>query len=297
MKTITVFTPSYNRAYCLWKCYESLLRQTSTDFKWLIVDDGSTDDTQKIVQGWINEGKIDIQYHYQKNQGMHGAHNAAYRLIDTELNVCIDSDDYMTDDAIEKIVSFWREKGSDKYAGMVGLDAFENGKIIGDVIPETIKETTFYDLYFTHNIRGDKKFIYRTEIIKKYPSYPIFEGEKFVPLDYIYILIDQDYPILPFNEVLCVVEYMPDGSTRNILYQYRRHPKGFAFSRKIRMKLAKSFQQKFRNAIHYVSSSIFIKNSKFIQESPKKLSTLFAIPFGLLLHFYILYNTRDKSKL
>lgn len=95
MKKITVFTPTYNRAYTLSKCYKSLKQQTCKDFVWLIIDDGSTDNTQELVEEWITENEIEIQYHYQKNQGMHGAHNTAYELIETELNVCIDSDDYM----------------------------------------------------------------------------------------------------------------------------------------------------------------------------------------------------------
>ena len=104
-------------------CYESLKRQTCKDFIWLIIDDGSTDDTKELVDSWILENKVEIRYHYQENQGMHGAHNTAYEKIDTELNVCIDSDDYMPDDAVEKIVSFWKKHGSDKVAGIVGLDA------------------------------------------------------------------------------------------------------------------------------------------------------------------------------
>ena len=106
MKTLTVFTPTFNRAYTLHKCYESLKRQSSKDFVWLIVDDGSSDNTKEIVDKWISENEIEIRYHYQKNKGMHGAHNTAYELIDTEINTCIDSDDYMTDDAVEKIVNF-----------------------------------------------------------------------------------------------------------------------------------------------------------------------------------------------
>src|SRR4051794_22068297 len=108
MKLLTVFTPTFNRAYCLETCYKSLLRQTSKDFIWLIIDDGSTDRTKEIVKGWIKENKIEIRYHWQNNLGMHGAHNTAYELIETELNVCIDSDDYMPEDAVEKIISFWR---------------------------------------------------------------------------------------------------------------------------------------------------------------------------------------------
>ncbi|AXT55048.1 glycosyltransferase family 2 protein [Aquimarina sp. MMG015] len=295
MKTITVFTPTYNRAYCLHKCYESLIKQSNQDFVWLIIDDGSTDDTETLVASWIKERKIDIQYHYQENQGMHGGHNAAYRLTETTLNVCVDSDDCIGEEAIEKILVAWEKiKDKPEFAGLVGLDADHTGKLIGTKIPEHIKETTLYDLYNVHKVLGDKKLVYRTEVVKKYPPYPIFEGERFVPLGYLYQLIDQDYKLLPINEVLCEVEYMQDGSSMNILKQYRRHPKGFAFSRKSRMKLAENFKDQFKNAIHYVSSAIFTKNGSFISESPKKLTTVLAIPFGILLNLYIRYKTKGE---
>ncbi|SFD07651.1 glycosyltransferase family 2 protein [Algibacter pectinivorans] len=292
-KTITVFTPTYNRAYCLNKCYDSLVNQSNQDFLWLIIDDGSSDNTKDVVESWIKEAKISIQYHYQENQGMHGGHNAAYRLIETPLNVCIDSDDYMADEAIENILENWKKiKDKPNFAGLVGLDADESGTIIGTKIPEHLKETTLYQLYNTHKVLGDKKLVLRTDVVKKYPPYPIFEGERFVPLGYLYQLIDQDYKLFPVNEVFCIVEYMQDGSSMNMLKQYRRHPQGFAFSRKSRMKLAENFKDKFKNAIHYVSSSLFNKNWKFIQESPKKLTTIFAIPFGVLLNIYIRVKTK-----
>ncbi len=295
MKKLTVFTPTYNRAYCLGQCYESLVNQTSDEFMWLIIDDGSSDNTKDLVEHWITENKIEIRYHYQDNLGMHGGHNAAYSLIETELNVCIDSDDFMPVDAVEKIVDFWDENGSDKYAGIVGLDADKDGKIIGTTIPEKIKETTVIDLYQKHKVVGDKKLVYRTEVVKKYPPYPIFEGEKFVPLGYLYQMIDQDYTILPLNEILCIVEYMPDGSSLNMLKQYRRHPKGFAFSRLTEIKYAKSLKERFKKTIHYVSSSFLSKNWRFIKESPKKMLTIVSIPFGLLLYLYIRINTNKTS--
>ncbi|MEW7278527.1 glycosyltransferase family A protein [Aquimarina sp. 2201CG1-2-11] len=295
MKTITVFTPTYNRAYCLDQCYQSLIRQTNQDFVWLIIDDGSTDNTKTLVQSWIDENSIDIIYHYQANQGMHGGHNAAYRLIETTLNVCIDSDDYMPDDAIQKILIHWETiKDKPHFAGIAGLDANIKGDIIGTPIPDHVKETTLYDIYHTHKVLGDKKLVYRTEVVKKYPAYPIFEGERFVPLGYLYQLIDQDYKLLPVNEVFCIVEYLQDGSSMNMLKQYRRHPNGFAFSRKSRMKLGRGFKEKFKNAIHYVSSSMFVKNIAFLKESPQKLITILAIPFGVALNIYIRIKTKGE---
>lgn len=289
-KTLTIFTPAYNRAYTLHLGYEALLRQTCQDFEWLIIDDGSTDNTRELVAEWIKENKIPIRYHYQENQGMHGAHNTAYRLITTELNTCIDSDDYMPDNAVEKIVTFWKKYGSNQVAGIIGLDADFQGNIIGTTFAE--KQTTLGNFYALGG-KGDKKMIYRTEIINQYPEYPLFKGEKYVSLGYKYELIDQDYPLLTLNEVLVKVEYRPDGSSMNMFRQYIKNPQGFTFIRKSSMQLAPTAKRRFMEAIHYVSSSLILKNKRFLQESPKKLLTLCAIPFGIALYLFIRFKTRN----
>ena len=289
--TLTVFTPAYNRGYTIHKCYESLKRQTNKNFVWLVIDDGSTDNTKEIIDGYIREEKINIKYIYQENQGMHGAHNTAYENIDTELNVCIDSDDYMPDDAVEKIISFWNKNKSDKLAGFIGLDAYENGEIIGTRIPNEIKETTLFDLYYKHKVTGDKKIVYRTELSKKYP-YPLFEGEKYVGLAYKYYKLDEEYKLATLNEVLCIVEYMEDGSSRNMLNQYRKNPKGFAFYRIENMKNPNaSLIFKLKENIHYVSSSLISKNKKFIKKSPCKALTIISLPMGFALYKHIMKNT------
>ena len=289
-KTLTIFTPAYNRAYTLHLGYEALLRQTCQDFEWLIIDDGSTDNTRELVAGWIKENKIPIRYHYQENQGMHGAHNTAYRLITTELNTCIDSDDYMPDDAVEKIVTFWKKYGSNQVAGIIGLDADFQGNIIGTTFTE---EQTTLGGFYAQGGKGDKKMIYRTEIINQYPEYPLFKGEKYVSLGYKYELIDQDYSLLTLNEVLVKVEYRPDGSSMNMFRQYIKNPQGFAFIRKSSMQLAPTAKRRFMEAIHYVSSSLILKNKRFLQESPKKFLTLCAIPFGIALYLFIRFKTRN----
>lgn len=281
---LTVFTPAYNRAHTLHLCYESLLRQTSSDFEWLIIDDGSGDSTRELVEGWIALNKIPIRYHYQENQGMHGAHNAAYRLIDTELNVCIDSDDYLADNAVELIVNIWKREGSDKYAGIIALDAKFDNTLIGTKF--MTPTTTLTDFYIRGG-RGDKKMIYRTSVIKSVPEYPIFEGEKYVGLGYKYQLVDLEYELLTMNEVVCYVDYQTDGSSMNMYRQYFRNPRGFAFIRKQSMKHHPLAKRRFNEAIHYVSSSIISRNTHFIAESPRKIITVAAIPFGIVLYLYL----------
>ncbi len=292
MKKLTVFTPTYNRAYCLHYCYESLKRQTCKDFVWLIIDDGSNDNTKELVSSWIKENNIPIIYHYQQNQGMHGAHNTAYELINTELNVCIDSDDFMTDDAVEKILTFWNKYGSDKVSGIIGLDSYFDGTIIGTRLPDNMKQAKLFDLYYKYGVTGDKKVIFRTKLTKQYP-YPLFKNESYVGLAYKYYMLDQRYELLIMNEVLCRVEYLPDGSTRNMFKQYIKNPKGFAFYRIELMKLPfASLKFKFRQAIHYVSSSLISRNREFLKETPNKILTILAIPFGITLYFYITTKTR-----
>ena len=293
MATLTVFTPTYNRAYILNQCYESLVRQSCKDFIWLIIDDGSTDNTKELVEEWMkNDNKFEIRYHYKKNGGMHTGHNAAYELIDTELNVCIDSDDFMPDNAVELIVNFWNKYGSDKYSGIVALDIYKNGEVIGCKLPN--KKSTTLSGFYDNGGQGDKKLIYRTEVINKYPSYPEFKGEKFVPLDYKYLLTDQDYELLIMNEAVCVVEYMEDGSSRNMFSQYYKNPRGFSFMRKVHMIYDKKLINKFKNCIHYVSSSFISKNKEFISESPNKLMTIFSIPFGAILYLLIKHNNKER---
>ena len=288
---LTVFTPTFNRRYTLPRTYESLLSQSCKDFIWLIVDDGSSDGTGDMVAEWINEGKMDIKYIYQDNQGMHGAHNTAYRNIETELNVCIDSDDYMPEDAVEKIISCWRERGSEEYAGIIGLDIDTNGKLIGTCFPEGMEMTTLSGFY-DNGGRGDKKLVYRTEVIKKYPEYPIFEGEKYFGLAYKYHLIDQDYKLLVSNEPLVIVDYQPDGSSYGMFRQYWNNPNGFMFFRKSEMSLQKSVSSRFRSCIHYVSHCIRAGKGKEFFSNSHPVLTFLALPLGAALYLY----TRHKVK-
>lgn len=299
MKTLTVFTPAYNRAHTLKRTYQSLCDQTCKDFEWLIVDDGSTDNTRAIVDDWINERVIPIRYIYQSNQGMHGAHNTAYANIESELNTCVDSDDYMPEDAVEKIIGFWKslpEEKKKQYAGLIGLDYADGGELIGTAFPAEMRETTLQGFYEAGG-KGDKKLVYRTDIIKNYPEYPIFEGERYVGLAYKYILIDQDYKLLTLNEPLVIVDYQLSGSSFSMYKQYWNNPKGFAFFRKTEMTTTKSLKRKFIVCAHYVSSTIISRNSKFLRESPCKVFTIMAIPLGILLYLRIRFAVNHNRRM
>lgn len=281
---ITVFTPAFNRAHTLPRTYESLLSQTCDDFVWMIVDDGSTDDTEMLVKGWKGEDRIPIIYIKRENGGMHQAHNTAYQNITTELNVCIDSDDYMPVDAIENIKRLWLEKGEERYAGMIGLDIDTKGRLIGSGFADSLTETTLTDFYKKGG-KGDKKLVYRTDVVKEYPPYPAFDNEKYVGLDYLYTLIDLDYRLLVLNKPLVVVEYLADGSTNNMWGQYWRNPNGWIFYRKHQLSLNQTFRNRMKIAAQLVSHAIRAGKNPF-RDNRWKAITAAAFPIGIILFVY-----------
>lgn len=285
---LTIFTPAYNRAHTLPRTYQSLKIQDCKDFIWLIVDDGSEDNTAELVSQWQQkESEFEIRYVRKENGGMHTAHNVAYENIDTELNICIDSDDELAFGAVRKILEKWKETSNLGYAGIIGLDADMNtGSIIGGHFPAELKETTVAGYYSAGGV-GDKKLVYRTDIINEMPPYPVFEGEKYVSLSYKYRLIDQKYKMAVLDEALCNVEYQAEGSSNNMYRQYLQNPNGFAFWRKVRMETADSKKRMLIDCIHYCSSSQISNNRNYIRESPKKLLTIFCTPAGWMLTAYI----------
>lgn len=287
MTVLTVFTPTYNRAHTLLRTYESLLQQDCKEFIWLIIDDGSTDNTAELVKSWQSkENGFEIRYIYKENGGMHTAHNTAYENIDTELNTCIDSDDKLAPGAVRMILDKWERVRDQGYAGMIGLDADFDNNVIGKGFPEGMTETTVIG-YYSAGGSGDKKLVYRTDIINQYPAYPVFEGEKYVSLSYKYRLIDQKYKMAVLDEVLCNVEYQPDGSSGTMWKQYLKNPRGFAFWRKVCMQYPESKKRLLVDCIHYCSSSILAGERHFVREAPHKFLTFLCIPAGQALTWYI----------
>lgn len=292
MVTLTVFTPVYNRAHTLPRTYESLCIQDCKDFMWLIIDDGSTDGVESLIREWQKKDNgFEIQYIYKENGGMHTAHNTAYENIHTELNVCIDSDDKMAVGAVRKIKGTWEKVRDKGYAGIIALDSDFDGNIIGKGFDENVIETTLGG-YYAAGGTGDKKLVYRTDVINSVPPYPVFPGEKYVGLVYKYTLIDQKYKLYVMHEIVCEVEYQADGSTGTMWKQYLMNPKGFAFLRKVAMKYPTSKKRMIIDCIHYCSSSQIERNRNYIKESPRKMLTIFCSPLGWILTMLI----RKKAK-
>lgn len=298
MIELTVFTPTYNRAVLLERCYESMKRQTNKEFIWLIVDDGSDDGTEEKVRGWIHKNDVfQIQYIYKVNGGLHTAYNCAIEAIETPLCVCIDSDDYMPDDAVEKILSFWHENGSGQYAGIVGLDYDLKGHCIGDPLPDQ-KSVNLIDLLTgRYPIRnGDRTNVVRTDLYKKYAPMKVFPGEKFFNPHYMHLQICQEYDFLVLNENLRYVDYQAGGMTDSMLKQYRNSPNSFAETRKLYLSFPGiSLRFRLRHSIHLVSSCILAGSPlKSFKDVKQKGVILIAYPFGALLAVYICLRTGNK---
>ena len=296
MKILTVFTPTYNRARTLTRTYDSLCRQTCKDFEWLVIDDGSTDNTYELIQGFIDESVIPIRYIYKENGGLYTGYNTAYANIETELNVCIDSDDYMPENAVELIVKTWRDRGNERYAGIIGLDFYaDTKKPIAGRFPENLIECWFLDLYIKRIHRGDSKQVMRTDLMKQVAPQIGFEGEKNFNPVYMLLQVCDESPLLVLNENLCYVDYRQNDSMSAVIYrQYMDSPRSFAKLRLLEMGLKhNTLSNRFRSAVHYVSSCMIVKDYNWLKNSQKKILTLCAVPFGVVL--YILVFVRNRK--
>ena len=195
--------------------------------------------------------------------------------------------------AVGKIKKTWELIRNSGYAGIIGLDSDFDGNIIGKGFPNGVIDTTLGG-YYAAGGAGDKKLVYRTDVINSVPEYPVFPGEKYVGLAYKYTLIDQKFRLFVLNEILCEVEYQSDGSSKTMWKQYLNNPKGFAFLRKIAMQYPTSKKRLIRDCIHYCSSSQIAKNKSYIRESPKKFLTVLCTPMGWLLTYVVRKKANEK---
>ncbi|QWT54148.1 glycosyltransferase family 2 protein [Eubacterium sp. MSJ-33] len=250
-KSLTVFTPTYNRAYILGNLYESLKRQTNPDFCWVIVDDGSTDNTKKLIEDWIQEGILDVRYFYQKNSGKMMAHNYGVDMADTELFVCVDSDDYLVPDAVEHLVDQWREYGSDNIAGIIAKRGYDENRQLGiGSFPEhkICRMSSFFGKTFT----GDTTLCFRTDVLRRY-KFPIIDGEKFLTEAYIYDQIDRSYEYIVTDCILTICHYLDDGYTNNMQVISYRNPVGRMYHEAQNMEFATDMLSRIKAAIRYNS--------------------------------------------
>lgn len=223
---ITIFTPTFNRSYCLRNLYESLIKQSNQNFEWIIIDDGSTDDTKILVQKFIEDRKILIQYFKQSNKGKHIAINKGLELARGELFFIVDSDDTLLFNAVERIFYWYTFIKDDKlYAGICGNRCNENYQRIGENVNYTTLTTNSLDFRIKYKIKGDMAEVFRTDILRQYP-FPEIENEKFCTEALVFNRIAQSFNLLYFNENIYVCEYLSDGLSNNIEKIHKASPIG-----------------------------------------------------------------------
>lgn len=199
------------------RLYESLCRQTYKDFEWIVVDDGSTDNTKAVVDGIIAEDKINIRYFRQENGGKHRAINQGVKEARGELFFIVDSDDWLPEDALAIVNEQWQKvKDNPKVGGVCGLDVTPNGDVIGFGLPCDYLVCSSMDIRLKHNVTGDLKEVFRTSVLREMP-FPEYEGEKFCPEALAWNRIAQKYDLLFFNKPIYIAEYQPGGLTANIV--------------------------------------------------------------------------------
>ena len=197
---ITVFTPSYNRSDTLKILYNSLLKQSKANFEWLIVDDGSSDNTKEYIDSLIAENKISINYLYKENGGKQSAYNLGLEKASGDIFLCIDSDDILADDALEIIKEDFSKLKGDDIAGIMYVQGYisDKDKIIGTMFPSDDLKDTYYNIYHKLYVSGDKLIVFKTDIAKKY-VFPLIKGEKFIPEALIYNRISLKYKFICKN--------------------------------------------------------------------------------------------------
>ncbi len=224
----SIFTPTFNRANTIGRTYEHLLTQTLKDFEWIVVDDGSTDRTEELVRGWIDEKKITIVYEKLPNGGKHRAFNKAVKIAKGEIFICIDSDDYYREDALEVIRSYHsKHKDNPRVAGFSCNSLDPQGNLIGTSLPEDNLLCSHYDLYYSLFVRGDKGLIYYTRVLREFP-FPEFENEKFVTEATVLNRISLHYEVCCIKQGLEIKEYQKDGLSSKYRRLCLRNPEGYA---------------------------------------------------------------------
>lgn len=290
MKTLTIFTPVYNRANLIHDLYISLCNQKCHDFLWLVVDDGSTDNIGDLMSTYINEEIIEIQYYTQTNGGKMRAHNKGVKMCTTPLFFCVDSDDQLVDNAVQTIVQSYQEiKDVDIVAGILAgkfLKGFSNQSSFPLSGYSTLRAL------YQHGFKGETSLVFKTNVIKQFP-FPELEGEKFITEAYCYDKIDQSYRYLIKDKILTICEYQEDGYTANAKQLFIKYPKGWGLYYAQYYKFyASTLRDKIKYMSYYISMCLLAKQSllQLLKGSPSIFVSILSLPAG----FYI-YHRFYKS--
>ncbi|MEK0313684.1 glycosyltransferase family 2 protein [Cohnella sp. 56] len=229
MNILTIFTPTYNRAYTLTNLYHSLCFQTSNCFEWLIIDDGSDDNTDEKIKEWINDNKIRIKYYKQKNRGKHIAHNRALKLCKTDLFFCVDSDDILDERAVQWVLELKEEEEGNNILGFYMRKGDLGGNAKGEGWPENKKYLYLNELYQQYNFKGEAAIILKTKLVRNY-IFPPFKQEKFLRESVFYDQINKLAPMRLDNRVCYFFEYKDDGYTKQGWRLEYRNPIGAGYN-------------------------------------------------------------------
>lgn len=290
ISSITIITPTYNRANLLPRLHESLMRQTNQDFEWLVVDDGSVDNTEALIRQFCLESTFRIHYVRQDNAGKHTALNRGIARICSELTYIVDSDDYLPDDAVEIILSYHQ-----KYRNINGLCGYSFLRCHGDgsvntaYFPEDEQISTYLETRINGNIGGDKAEVFYTDLLKQYP-FPVFEGEKYMPEDVVWMQMSGPYKMVHINKNVYICDYLEGGLTRTGRKMKILSPRGMVLRSKIYLQNKDTcLKVKAKMMILYIIYGHFAKYSyrKLYQEVDNKLLWhLFYIPSCLLYRIW-----------
>ena len=225
--TLTIFTPTYNRAYIIEKLYRSLLRQSCMDFEWLVVDDGSTDNTAELFACWQKEhNPFPVRYYRQENGGKCRAINRGLEQAAGALFFTVDSDDYLTDDAVEKILAWERSLPvGQKYCGFAGNLGTSPTQTPNRIFDTPFLDGTALDRYGQAD--GERAMVFYTDIHRAYP-YPVFPGETFMTEAVAWNRMAADgYRMRFYNDIIWVYEYKEDGLTKAGSRLFLDNPGGY----------------------------------------------------------------------
>lgn len=281
---ITIFTPTYNRAYIIGKLYESLLTQTSKDFEWLIVDDGSTDDTEALIDSFIAERKINIRYVKQPNGGKHRAINHGVRLAKGELFFIVDSDDQLPSDSIAIVSDYYSQVSDDSsFAGVCGLRYYSTGEKVGGEFRYDVLDCNSIDFRFKYKLTGDMGEVFRTSVLKEYP-FPEIENEKFCPEALVWNRIALKYRLRYFNRNIYLCDYLPDGLTAKIVKIRMNSPLASLLYYSELYRTPIPFLQKVKAATNYWRFFFCSHNSFVYKVKQIGICSLVLFPLGFLFH-------------
>ncbi len=287
-KSITVITPTYNRAYILNTVYDSLKNQTSKDFIWLIIDDGSEDNTREIVQNWINEKIIEIEYIKKENGGKASALNCALDVLKTKYAVCLDSDDYFLPDAIKSAINIMESiKHDASCCGVISLRVSPDMNVLGgQKIPEKKPYITAADVFEDYSLHTELCCFYKSELLKQF-RFPEIIGEKFISPAWMQYKITEKTKFLVSQEKYCVCSYIDDGLTKNKRKVILKNPKGYTCVKRLSFENSHKLIPLIKHGIMFGYGSLLSHDNNYIKTSPHKILSVILFPIS-----FFLYKTR-----